>query len=253
MESLESKPDIAPFFRIAHAREEFKVPRTADRAFVARLFKIPPADLVALEIEGGYAIPLADGGGFDPQVFELLQGRRGTLRLAPTDWAKAKKMTLGGGSGGESGKRVYVPPVPGMQVVSSAPVWSDSNYHYMGYLFQGSSLSPDHTEYWLTKSDGPQTLSFSFTAPINLALIRVSAKAYESGLDRRSRYQIHVTTGLRGEREVTEGMVNTANDVFGTFRNHEVHEEGVTQIVFHLTRELNYGVCLKKIELWAVD
>jgi hypothetical protein len=121
----------------------------------------------------------------------------------------------------------------------------------MSPLFDGDATSCNHADYWLTTSTGQQILVFTFETPIDVALVRVCA-TYPSP-NRRSNYQITVATRWGKVRQVTEGFVDTANDLFGSFHTHQVLEEGVIEVRFDLTQEGSYGVCLKKIELWAVE
>jgi hypothetical protein len=122
----------------------------------------------------------------------------------------------------------------------------------MGYLFDGPTTGVAHTDYWLTNSNGPQILTINFDTPSNIALIRVCATTYLNP-DRRSNYRVTVTSLTGGPRVVSDGFVDTKNDTFGCFHNHLVQEEAVIEILFELTREGLYGVCLKKIEVWAAD
>jgi hypothetical protein len=101
-------------------------------------------------------------------------------------------------------------------------------------------------------SESTQTLTFNFESPVHVAKIRVCATTYRNP-DRRSNYGIEVQN-INGEIvPVTRGLIDTTGDWFGTFHKHAVRVEDVFEIRFTLTREKNYGVCLKEIEIWSVD
>jgi hypothetical protein len=51
---------------------------------------------------------------------------------------------------------------------------------------------------------------------------------------------------------VSGGLVRTADDVLGALHEHEVKEEETLESMFDLTQEVDEGVCLKQIEIWAV-
>jgi hypothetical protein len=163
------------------------------------------------------------------------------------DWTTARKMRLDGGTGGTAGETVYVPR-PGITVSSSAPVY---NNNHMGYLFNGEPTNRASTEYWLTESSGLQTLTLSFEKPVGITLIRACATT--DGADHRSNYRLTVISASGRARMVSDGFVDTENDIFGIFHTHVVRAENVIQIVIELTQEGSIGVCLKKIEIWAVE
>jgi hypothetical protein len=230
----------------------------ANRTFLENLFAIPHGDLLGLELEEGLIFPVMDGKGIDPQQLESIAGRCTTCRLVrqPPDrarvyWNQSVKMKLGGGSGGTSGAHIYTPPIAGVSVVSSAPVYTNGRYYWLPALFQGDPVSVDHNDYWLTDSSGNQTMTFLFENPATIALVRVCATTYKD-TNRRSNYQITVTMCNGEVRNVTGGFVDTAKDTFGLYHVHCIRELGVIEIMFELTQEASCGVCLKKVEIWWV-
>jgi hypothetical protein len=246
--------------RVEYKGQAFNVPETADRAFIADLFGIPRADLIGLQVAEDTVIPFVEGKSLTEGTLALIAGRTVTCRLAQAvgpDWSRARKLYLGGGTGGLSGEYVYN-PAPGIKVASSAPVYNSQNFFYMRYLFEGEPTGTAHTDYWITKSSGPQTLRISFERPLHICLIRVCATAHPTApydKDRRSNYRIVITSLLGGARNLThgDGFVDTADDEFGSFHTHVAKEQNVIEILFRLTQEKSYGVCLKKIEIWSVE
>jgi hypothetical protein len=87
------------------------------------------------------------------------------------------KMNLRGGSGGTTGQKVYT--VAGVATVTSDnPTYSNSNYYYMQYMFDGVYQNLNqHANYWLGQSTSQDTkFTFTFPAPVPLSMIRVMPK-----------------------------------------------------------------------------
>jgi hypothetical protein len=246
---------VNQFMRVEHQGRIELVSPSADRAVIAGLFGIPRDDLLGLQLDNGAIVAIMDEIGVGPAYLGLVVGQHVRCRLlaavppAPSciSWGNATKMELGGGHGGKSKKKLYF-PCPGIQVASSAPAYSDK--YKLRKLFQGAATSQDVDDYWLTESTGTQELRFSFEKPIALAKIRVCATIPNSQKC-RSNYSIMVTD-LTGQSDKVADRVKTARDSFGSFHEHSVQKEHVIEILFTLTRERDYGVCLKRIEIWSV-
>jgi hypothetical protein len=242
--------------RIEHKEEVLNVPETADREFIAKLFGVPRDELIGLQV-GDIVIPLADGKPLRPEELGLIAARQATCRLARRpgiDWTTPRKLDLSGGTGGRGGEYVYIPR-PGITVSSSAPSCPQNDWYFIEYLFKGPSTGRQHSEFWLTQSEGPQTLMIAFERPVNVAMVRVCATTYSAGpaCTCRSNYRVAVTSVNGGPRLMNESFVSTTNDAFGSFHTHVVREENVIEVMFELTQEGLYGVSLKKIEIWVVD
>jgi hypothetical protein len=236
---------MANFLQVRQGNETAGLRAMLARDSIADRFGIASTRLIGLQLEDGSVISLLDGNGTDPQSLTPMTSRQ-------IDWKNARKMSLNGGTGGKTGEREYIAR-PGIRIVSSAPVYNNSSYFYMGYLFEGESTTNAHTSYWLTASGGNQVLTFLFQNPVNVACIRVCATAHTDCTDRRSNYEVTVTACDGQSKKVTEGIVDTSRDLFGSFHTHKVQECGVIEIRFDLTQERSYGVCLKKIEIWSVE
>jgi hypothetical protein len=211
------------------------------------MFGIPPGQVVGFVYRDSAEGTDVESSGSSASCRLVTQ----PLVHSRVDWNKTTKMKLSGGTGGKTGEHVYRVG-QGIKVESSAPVYNNSNYYYMEYLFQGDATSSSHTDYWLTNSDGNQILSFTFETPVNVAMVRVCPIVFK-GPDLRSNYQITVVNRIGETRNVTGGFIDTSRDILGLFHSHTVQEEGVVEILFELTREGAYGVCLKKIEIWSAE
>jgi len=161
------------------------------------------------------------------------------------------KLNLSGGSGGTTGQYTYYAP-NGTVVTSSAKVYSNGSYYYMGYLFNESYANRLHTDYWLTTSVGTQTLTFSLNTTYYLDRVRVYAAAYKENwtIDRRSNYMVEVSADGSTFTNITGSYVNTYNDALGSFHDHSILQN-TKYVRFTLTREGSYGVTLNEIELYV--
>jgi len=139
--------------------------------------------------------------------------------------------------------------------MSSAPVFNNTNFYYISYLFNSNPTAKDHGSYWLTSSVGNQTLTITFPTPQNLERIRVCATSCDNNsvTDRCSNYAIYVTTGNGKQKTITDGFVDTRKDMLGLFHEHPVREVGVLVVVFTLTQEKKWGVTLKELEFYVVQ
>jgi hypothetical protein len=155
---------------------------------------------------------------------------------------------LSGGVGGKTGECKYQAP-NGTIVSSTAPVYNNTTYYYMSYLFNGDTAGTSHDSYWLTSSQGPQQLDFEFPKSIYIDHIRVCATAYVSNAstDRRSNYSICVWDEKSGRWVDVTDLVDTKGDPLGWTRSHSV-KRYAGKIKFHLTCEAKYGVTLKEID-----
>jgi hypothetical protein len=240
---------MAKFVHVVHGDETSGLFAKLTSELIADRFGIPHTKVVALQLDDGSLISCGKANPSDPELLVPVTSR---LAQSQIDWRNAKKMELSGGTGGKTGEYEYIAR-PAIRIVSSAPVYNAGNSFQMGYLFEGSSAESASTAYWLTTSTGPQTLTFLFKDPVNIASIRVCTTAQRDCADRRSNYQISVATCDGQSRRVTDGFVDTSADVFGSFHTHKVQERGVIEILFNLTQEASFGVCLKKIEIWSVE
>lgn len=159
--------------------------------------------------------------------------------------AASYKLDLSGGSGGTSGTKVYTAP-NGTVVTSSANVYSNSSYYYMGYMFN-STYGTTATHYWLTNSSGNQTLTFAFNQSYYFDFIRVYPTTIS---DRKSNYQIEVSTNGINYSNLTGGFVTTTSDPVGTYRDHSALN-AYSHVRFTLTRQQSWGVTLNEVEFYV--
>lgn len=160
-----------------------------------------------------------------------------------------QKIDLSGGTGGTSGQTTYTAP-NGVIVTSSAPVYNNSNYYYMGYLFNNTITQNNSqpTTYWLTSSSGNQTLTFDFQKllPLNISQINVYPRARD---DASSNYRILVSDDGTNWTEVVSWVTTSTSTPYGTKFTHNVD---ITQryVRFELTQNGSWGVCLSEIEFY---
>jgi hypothetical protein len=61
----------------------------------------------------------------------------------------------------------------GTTVVSTRPTWTNGNYYYLGYLFDGSmNAGNEANKYWLTNG-GPADLTITFPSPRRVSTIKI--------------------------------------------------------------------------------
>jgi len=165
---------------------------------------------------------------------------------------KLKKLDLSGGTGGKGGQKVYTAP-NGVVVTSSAPVYDNSNYYYMEYLFN-SSIATAHqpTKYWLTNSSGNQTLIFDFSSlKLSERLIRRIDVYPKIRTDASSNYRIFISDDGENWEEVVPWVENSTSLAWGTVKSHEVNIN-TPFIKFELTRNGSWGVGLDEIEFYCL-
>lgn len=152
--------------------------------------------------------------------------------------------------------RIYRSP-NGVTVTSSANTYYNSNYYYLGYLFN-ETYQTDPRHYWLTSSSGNVTLTFDLTSVYDFVVKQIRVYPY-TRTNASSNYRIEVSSdGLLWEEVV--GWVynhhnpNNANYIpAGQYREHHI-EYGfkINYIRFTLTRNGSYGATLNEIELYGV-
>ena len=165
---------------------------------------------------------------------------------------KLKKLDLSGGTGGKGGQKVYTAP-NGVVVTSSAPVYDNSNYYYMEYLFN-SSIATAHqpTKYWLTNSSGNQTLIFDFSSlKLSERLIRRIDVYPKIRTDASSNYRIFISDDGENWEEVVPWVKNSTSLAWGTVKSHEVNIN-TPFIKFELTMNDSWGVGLDEIEFYCL-
>eukprot|EP01084_Bolivina_argentea_P081618 147784_1 len=175
------------------------------------------------------------------------------------DWSQCSLMDLSKGTGGKTGEKVYT-AANGVTVTSSAPVWNNSNYYYMSYLFNGilncrGDKSDARTSYWMTSSSGDQNLIIDFGKSINLSFINIAAATYEDNgkANKGSDYSIDVFEKRSNKWMNICGIIDTSNDALEYVRRHDI-KHCVAKIRINLTQRIKkYGVCLKEIDCYVVD
>jgi len=186
----------------------------------------------------------------------------------PFDWENARrsKMDLTKGFGGHSGEKQYIAP-NGTVVASSAPVYTNQNFYYLKYLFDGNPSATTHDSYFLSNSSGSQYLLVTFPKKIKLHSIRVCATAYRdnASTDRRSNYCIDVVKPILRKVETPQfenreveiavtgnQFIDTSADLHGFMREHTVQSE-VQEVRITLTQEKQHGVTLKELEFIVAE
>lgn len=161
------------------------------------------------------------------------------------------RLDLSGGTGGSAGTSTYTAP-NGTVVNSTAVVYSNGSYYYMGYLFNHTLASGNHTDYWLTSSTGNQTLTIALNQNYYMDYIRVYPVAYtnNASTDRKANYQVEISANGSTYTNITGGFVNTNNDLLGAFRDHNV-DLTIRYVRFTLEQTGSYGVTLNEIELYV--
>ncbi|TNF33867.1 MAG: hypothetical protein EP329_07855 [Deltaproteobacteria bacterium] len=153
-----------------------------------------------------------------------------------------QKLNLTGGNFDRN--QTYTTP-NGTTVVSSAPIWVNSNYYYIAYLFNGT-YGTSATHYFLTGSTGNQTLTFNFPQAYTFEYVRVYPTAIS---DRKSNYLLEAWNGSAWV-SVSGGWVVTSSDTVGTYRDHSANLTNITKLRFTLSRLQSWGVTLTEVELY---
>ncbi|CAK0826404.1 unnamed protein product [Prorocentrum cordatum] len=168
---------------------------------------------------------------------------------------------LSGGNGGASGQSVYTAP-DGTVVSSSAPTYTNSNYYYLGYLFDGSdshepsgcSSNDVHTCYWVTdngQTAAIQTLSITLSEVKFISRIRVHMPAL---IERRSNYRIEVaSTELGTLNDRSGGYVDVSGwteDLLDTYIMEEVKVVQISLQPHYFYSK--YSAFLDEVELFEI-
>jgi len=160
------------------------------------------------------------------------------------------KLDLSNGNGGRSGERTYIAP-NGVTVNSTARVWINNGFYYMGNMFNGSILSySDGYHYWL--SEGAATLTFDFGAIINwlrynpIKTIVIYPKARDEA---SSNYQISVSEdGINWTIIVPWVIYN--NPPYGMGFSYEINTSK-RYLRIQLSQNGNWGSILDEIEFYT--
>lgn len=158
------------------------------------------------------------------------------------------QLNLSGGSGGLSGQAVYTAP-NGITVTSSRVVYTNSNYYYMRYLFDGITNSSAATSYWLTNG-GPATLDFDFNSILgainSIDRFIIYPRCRDDSI---SDYRILVSNNKTTWTEVVSRVSNTyANCPYGTIREHGIKGH-FRYVRIELYQSGNWGVLLNEIKV----
>lgn len=162
------------------------------------------------------------------------------------------ELNLNDGTGGLANQTVYTSR-NGVIVTSSQPVYNNSNYYYMKYLFDNKFSSADYTSYWLTSGSGTATLDFDFTSiagKINsFEKITVYPRTRDDSI---SNYRILAKVEQSDDWvEVAPLVTNTyANCPYGTAREHNISAK-YKYFRFEITRTGNWGATLSEIKFLA--
>lgn len=162
------------------------------------------------------------------------------------------ELNLADGVGGTAGQKTYTSK-NGVTVTSSAPVYNNGSYYYMGYLFDGKFSNSEPATYWLTNGGDTVTLDFDFSAisdKINrFEKITIYPRTRD---DTISSYRI-LAARQKGDdwAEIVPTVTNTyANCPYGTAREHEI-KQYYNFIRVELYRSGSFGVTLSEIKFQA--
>jgi hypothetical protein len=162
---------------------------------------------------------------------------------------RLERIPLGGGVGGQTGQTVYTAP-NGVIVTSSNPVWNNSNYYYMGYLFDDHVGTTDEAlHYWLTSSSANTTLTFDF-APIANPYIKKIVVYPRTRNDASSNYRILGSNDNSSWSEIVPWVTtNHSTTPYGT-RQELLINNNFRYYRFELTRNGDWGATLGEIEFY---
>lgn len=155
------------------------------------------------------------------------------------------KVDLSGGTGGTSGQTVYTAP-NGVVVTSSAPVYSNSNYYYMEYMFN-NSISSSYNVHSHFLSSGATTLTFDFgEGHAGITDMMVYPRARDDG---SSNYRIEVSDDNATWTEVVPWVTTTHDDStpYGTEHRYTLNTTA-RYIRMELTQNGSWGSCLDEIQ-----
>jgi Concanavalin A-like lectin/glucanases superfamily/Glycine rich protein len=159
------------------------------------------------------------------------------------------KIPLGGGSGGQTGQTVYTAP-NGVTVTSSNPVWDNSNYYYMGYMFEDYvALTDEATHYWLTNSSGNTTLTFDFNSLDTPKMSKIAVYPRTRN-DASSNYRILGSNDGNGWEELVPWIDTSTSTPYGTRHSYDINTT-YRYYRFELTRNGSWGATLGEIEFFC--
>lgn len=161
------------------------------------------------------------------------------------------ELTLRDGTGGTTGQTVYTAR-NGIVVTSSANVYANSNYFYMGYLFDGVDNSSSPLAYWLTAGGSSVTLDFDFNSILSrLNHIHKMILYPRTREDTISDYRIMGSDNKMLWTELVPRVINTYADTpYGTAREHELNRK-FRYIRIELYQKGNWGVTMNGIRIVA--
>jgi hypothetical protein len=207
-----------------------------------------------LKLKTSYDLTLEPMNIDNGKLYRINIEKNNFKKIQKIYYAVPEKIDLSTGTGGTSGQKVYT-ATNGVVVTSSAPVYSNTTYYYMRYLFN-ETITMSHSEfttYWLTDSSGNQTLTFDFEAisPIFINQIKVWPRCRD---DASSNYQILVSDDNINFTEIVPWVTNTHNSStpYGTVRTHNVNITN-RYVRFVLTRNGSWGSCLSEIEFYQAQ
>lgn len=160
------------------------------------------------------------------------------------------KIDLSGGTGGASSQSVYTAP-NGVVATSTASTYSNGNLYYMAYMFNGT-YTASSTDYWLTNSNGNQTLTFDFTSggiASGKEINQISVYPYTRS-DASSNYSIDTSPDGTTWTEIVPLVTNSTSTPVGTERAHSNLSITGGYVRFNLTQNGSWGVTLNEIEFF---
>eukprot|EP01084_Bolivina_argentea_P179777 310622_1 len=162
------------------------------------------------------------------------------------DWSKATKLNLQGGTGGKSGETKYV--VNNIVVESSHPVFTNSNYYYIPYMFDGNTTTNQAwASMWLP--NGPKDQILTFTFPTAIKLSHISAYSCTGTGCGTHKYGVDYFCDNKWEMLCTD--IDTKDDKIGFERRHKV-QKVVTKIRFNFEMIIYY-ISMSEIDFFVVE
>ncbi len=161
------------------------------------------------------------------------------------------QLDLSGGSGGTSGQSVYTAK-NGVVVTSSVKVYTNSNYYYIQYLFDGIDNSGAANTYWLSDGGPTVTLDFDFFKILPQINRMNKITLYPRTRDESiSDYRILISDDKTAWTQVVARVSNTyANCPYGTAREHIIDVRS-RYIRVEMYRSGNWGATMNGIHFLA--
>jgi hypothetical protein len=174
-------------------------------------------------------------------------------------FARARKLDLSGGRGGESGNTVYKAP-DGTVVTSSSATYTNTNFYYIQYLFDSvTNAASCHTHYWLSDTSSSagsaQSLLIEFPKHVYLMFMHVFPSTHCNAAkgDRRSDYKIEVwDIAVNDWVSITDRVIDTQSSKLGKEIRHDVDKK-VRKVRLWLYQKGKYGNCLNEIDFYVLE